>query len=233
MDNIAFNYEKEKKRNLCLEKINQLIAYAKNYVPVNVDRSRECKYVCVGSSIFRGCFHPSPVYDLIVGNTKRGRKCNGNIHSDRITHRYLFNEENQLDCIESIYMGRVSYVEFLTYEQDARIGITTVDGTKVRGICEEKFECGRIVSFAYLSYFEMDGSKVLCHLHWEEYKYDENGLCFCDFVTNLNPDYQPFTFSQFQFTVKDGMITSYTRGGGIQYSTAHKKRDASGKIYFA
>ena len=82
-----------------------------------------------------------------------------------------------------------------------------------------------------MSYYEIDGDRLLCNLHWEEYAYDENGLCFCDFVTNYNPSCDPFTFSQYTFAVQDGLLKSYTNRAGRQYNIT-KKRDAQGKGFY-
>ena len=232
MDFVKLNCDKEQKRINCFEKTNQLINSAENYIPVVADCSGLIELTCAGSNMFRGCFHPSPVFDLIVGNAKRGRKSKGNIRFDKISHRYFLNEDYQLAYIETMHEGNVVHGESLIYEQNKRIGITTGGGGDILGICEEKFENNQIISFAYLSYHEIAKGNVLCHLHWEEYKYDENGLCTCEFVSNYSPEYKPFTFSQYQFSVQNGMIISYTNSKGTQYSASHKKRDATGEIYF-
>lgn len=232
MDFIKFGYDKEQKRAICLNKISQLIQYVEKYVPVNMDYSGLLELSCTGSNMFRGYLHPSPVFDLIVGNTKRGRKCKGNVSVEKISHRYWLNDKYQLTYIETMNACNVIYCESLIYEQNARIGITTDGEGNITGISEEKYERNRITSFAYLSYCKTANGNVLCHLHWEEYKYDENGLCFCEFVSNYNPDYEPFTFSQYLFTVQNGLIISYTNQKSTQYSVAHKKRDATGEIYF-
>ena len=139
----------------------------------------------------------------------------------------MFDANDRLIRIENIHQGKVTYIEDLSYADNSRIGITSFNG-KVYNICEEIFENGHIISAAIMSYYEVNSERRLCNLHWEEYAYDEKGLCFCNFVTNFNPDYLPFAFSQYTFTVQDGLLKSYKNREDYQYNIT-KKRDAQGK----
>lgn len=224
------NYDKEQKRLLCIEKVEQLKVYIKNYTQADNTAQLKCSYVCVNSTMFRGCLHPSPVIDLIVGNIKRGRKLKGDIFNDKLSFRYLFDENDRLMRIENIYLGKKTYVEDLIYTENTRIGITTFDG-RIHSICEEIFKDGRIVSVAIMLCSDVGREEPACNLHWEKYAYDEKGLYFCDFVTNYNHGYVPFSYSQYIFNVQDGLFKSYTNGGGRQYNVT-KKRDAQGKGYY-
>lgn len=228
MDMRNRSYNKEEKRQLCKNKISQLIAYINGYRQVEYAQLK-CSYVCINSNMFRGYLHPSPVVDLIVGNISRGRLQKGDVYSEKLSYRYLFDDIDRLVRIENIHKGKVAYVEDLFYTSNSRIGITSNNG-KVHSICEEIFESGHIVSVAIMLYYEMDGGHI-CHLNWEEYAYDENGLHFCDFVANFTPGSNPFTFSQYAFCVQDGLLKSYTNRAGNQYIIT-KKRDAQGKGFY-
>lgn len=223
------HYDKTKKRQSCINKSSQLIAYIKGCRPVDAAQLK-CSYVCVNSNMFRGYFHPSPVVDLIVGNIRRGSIRKGDVCPEKLSHRYLFDANNRLTRIESIHQGKVTYLEDLAYTSNSRIGITSFNG-KVHSICEEIFENGHIVSVAIMSRYDIGSDKSLYRLHWEEYIYDEDGLRFCDFVTNFNPDAGSFSFSQYTFDVQGGLLKSYTNRAGYQYNIT-KKRDAQGKGFY-
>ena len=158
------HYDKQEKRQLCMDKVSQLVAYAKDYRCVDVAQLK-CSYVCVNSNMFRGYLHPSPVTDLIVGNIRRGRMLKGDVKSEKLSHRYLFDANDRLMRIEDIYQGRVAYVEDLSYTSNSRIGITSLNG-KIYNVCEEIFENGHIVSAAIMSYYELDRERLLCDLLW-------------------------------------------------------------------
>lgn len=222
-------YDKHEKRQLCMNKISQLITYIKDYQAVDAAHLK-CSYVCVNSNMFRGCFHPSPVADLIVGKLRRGSIRKGDVSSEKLSHRYLFDANDRLMRIENIYQGKATYIEDLAYASNSRIGITSFNG-KIYNICEEIFENGHIISVAIMSYYELESDRCLYNLHWEEYAYDEKGLCFCDFVTNFNPDGLPFVCSQYTFTVQDGVLKSYTNRAGDQFIIT-QKRDAQGKGFY-
>ena len=223
------HYDKHEKRQLCMNKVSQLIAYINGHKYVDISQLK-CSYVCVNSNMFRGCLHPSPVADLIVGNLRRGKLLKGDVRSEKLSHRYLFDANERLMRIETIHQGKVTYLEDLSYTSNSRIGITSFNG-KVYNVCEEIFENGHTVSAAIMSYHQIDGDRLLCNLHWEEYAYDEKGLRFCDFITNFNPDCIPFAFSQYTFVVQDGLLKSYTNRADHQYIIT-QKRDAQGKGFF-
>ena len=180
--------------------------------------------------MFRGCFHPSPVIDLIVGNIKRGRKLKGDIYNEKLSCRYLFDEYDRLMRIENIHLGKKTYVEDLVYMDNARIGITTFDG-KIQSICEEIFKDGHIISVAIMLCIDIGCEEPAYNLHWEEYKYNKKGLYSCDFITNFSPNCVPYSFSQYTFDVQDGFLKSYTNRSGGQYNIS-KKRDAQGKGFY-
>lgn len=223
------HYDTLEKEQSCINKISQLIEYKKIYQYIDTEQLK-CSYVCVNSNMFRGCLHPSPVADLIVGKIRRGRKIKGDVWPEKLSHRYLFDVNDRLGRIENVYQGKVTYTEDLFYTNNARIGITTYN-SNIYNICEELFENGRIISVAILSYYEADRDKILLNLHWEEYSYDEKGLCFCDFVTSFNPDYPLLGYSQYTFFVEDGLLKSYKNRAGRQYNIT-KKRDAKGKGFY-
>lgn len=223
---------KEIIRGLCLEKISQLISYTKDCTIANQNDLLTCEYVCINSDIFRGCFHPSPVIDLIVGNMKRGRKIKGDRDTDKLSYRYLFDANHRLLCVEDIYQGRVGYVEHLFYRDDVRIGITVIDNQKIRSISEECFQDGRIISFARVHCYDLDNEYVISRFEWEKYHYDHDGLAECELVFNFNPQYRIFAFEQYRFERQNGYLTAYiTKKGGTRFQVT-KKRSALGKGFF-
>ena len=55
--------------------------------------------------------------------------------------------------------------------------------------------------------------------------------CFCDYVTNFNPDVGLVSRWQYAFVVENGVLKSYATSSGRRYAVT-KKRDAQGKGFY-
>lgn len=221
----------EKKRILCEDKIAELIRHIQKYPLLQEESPLTCIGVCTNSNLFRGVYHPSPMHDLIVGGTKRGRFIQQDAMSDNVSHRYFLNQQKQLVRIEKYNHQKNSYIEHLFYDKNVRIGITADQENRIYGISEEIFENKQILSFAYLSYFEIDQNDFLGHLQWEEFKYNENGIFSCDFIPDFIPGTRLFAFSNYHVESQNGLIKNYISENGTVYPVK-KKRDSFGRGHY-
>lgn len=170
--------------------------------------SQQEKY-CVGSTLHRGYYNPSPVYDLIVGNNKRGKLRVRAGRPKNPSHRFSFDQFNRLVCIDSYYQERVAGTEYLCYEENRILGFTVDREGVLSAVSEEVYENSRIVSFALLNCY-FDNSQYICfRFHIEQYYYDAEGLQKTHFIL-LSPQSGQLIDENYQFYRKNGFLTGYS-----------------------
>lgn len=108
--------------------------------------------VAAGSDLHRGVYCPSPVFDLVVGNTHRGRVLKRPTSCSKITHRYYFDSENQL-----AYVEHAGATEYLFRTGNVRYGYTPDPRGVSAVITKEVYEADRIKEYLNAFYFWMPG----------------------------------------------------------------------------
>lgn len=185
---------------------------------------------CTGSSLHRGFYHPSPVYDIVVGNTQRGKLHKKMPNLSKITHHFLYGADGILDCIETYSQGSIAYVEQLYYESDTRLGVSIDRSNRISSVSEERFVQGKLVDFFILNCVLADESYECYSARSEHYSYDNLGLCACDFVV-ISPISGTTIQKKYLFTREDGLLTSYmdaldSKPDAPTFYTVKKKRKA-------
>ena len=190
------------------------------------------------SDLHRGVYCPSPVYDLIVGSTHRGKLLNRVTARSKSTHTYGFDARRRLLWCDSIYDNQAVYTEYLIYQDNIVHGITFDWANSVYIITEEAYQNGRITQYTHCLCPSLDGSAQCVELRREDYEYDEDGLCRCTWHTYSNPSDLPpdsnkgipssflmptYNRSEYRFQRKDGFITSYTSDGITYYPRIRRK----------
>jgi len=213
MNGSSFLISKEQQLQLCKEIIAELINFGLQQIGrQNITDSSDCmgeKAYCVGSTLHRGACYPSPVYDLIVGNTKRGRIVRQTKNGTKITHRYLYDQDNKLYQIESIYRERIAYTETLFRYQDEILGVTVDKCGCLAAVTRETYQDHRLCSFVLLNCYDIgEGSKCYSYQQ-EDYDYDADGLCGCRFIM-LMPESNQLVDHYYEFERQDGYLTAYT-----------------------
>lgn len=184
---------------------------------------------CADATLHRGYFHPSPVYDLIIGNTKRGKLCRKT--SRRLTHHFYYDCNNKLIRIEYLSGDRISHVEHLRYNGQSIDGITVDCNGFLSAVTEETYEHGRIVFFSLTRCYHINGTYTCFDYHTERYHYDDEGLCKCHFV-NLSPQSGYLIDRTYTFERDSGFLVSYSPDSTILNAepqakyTIRKKRKA-------
>lgn len=164
---------------------------------------------CTNASLHRGFYHPSPIYDIVVGNTQRGRIHKAKPDQTKITHRFLYGADGSLDCVETYSQGRVAYVEHLYYDGDMRLGVSIDKNNRIAAVCEERFAKNQLVDFFILNCVFIDEHYECYSARSEHYLYNDSGLCECDFVV-ISPKSGSMIQKKYRFNREDGMLTSYT-----------------------
>lgn len=212
-------------------RLSELLTLGRNYArnmqfsTVAAEPSLTSQY-CMGSSLYRGYYHPSPVYDLLVGNVKRGRLVK-NIHGSLAPcHHYLFDKDGRLRAIENFYNGCVTHVERLLYLENQRIGINISCHGILNTVTREVYDGERLMCLA-IAHCEQIRDYHYCFDYLEEhYHYDEEGLCACDFVA-YSPQSGYTMESEFHFERSGGYIVSYydaLTANPLRYKVRKKRR---------
>lgn len=180
--------------------------------------------LCRGSSLHRGYYHPSPIYDIIVGNAKRGKIVRSSCTAKDCSHRYTYTADGKLQHVESFANGKTAYTEYLIYLADKRIGLTIDCYNYLSAISEERFEMGRLASFS-LANCIFDGHSYSCYnYHEEQYYYDDIGLFQCDFI-NFSTSSRYLINEQYSFERTNGYLSAYTNTTShIRYAISKKRK---------
>lgn len=165
--------------------------------------------VAANATIHRGVYCPSPVFDIIIGKTHRGKILQRPTKRSNITHQYYFDKKGKLCYIKRLHKGKHISTEFLVNYDGKTLGITLeLDGNLI-AVCEECYYEGKLQSYHHTEYCWIHQQSSCFRSRLEEYGYDEDGLSRCD-VYIFNPMRQLCDHEFYQFERKDGYLSSYT-----------------------
>lgn len=164
---------------------------------------------CIGSTLHRGYYHPSPVYDLIVGNTKRGRLCRKLRVTPKLAHHYYFDSDEKLACIETLYHGKIAYIEYIKYHGPNVMGITVNCNGELSAVCQALYSDNRILRFAIAHCYRKENDYCCFDYHKEAYIYDASGLSECHFI-NLKPSSDYIIDETYQFERENGFLVAFS-----------------------
>lgn len=162
-----------------------------------------------GGDIHRGVYCPSPILDIVIGNTHRGRLLKRVAATSNISHRFYFNTEGKLLFSESISGNNVFATEYIIERTDFRYGITINADYELDAISEEQYSDQKLVRYSYLNVYPDVDDYFCANLHTEQYAYDELGLKSCE-----EEDFEPFVknFKKYKYIFDrfNGYLTEYT-----------------------
>lgn len=161
---------------------NRFTVIAKKYLPNCqeiysnlISKVVRKEYSTGGELITRGYYCPSPIYDIVVGNCKRGKLLKKVTSRSKPTYEYCFDKNDKLIIVNYLYSN---FTEILEYNNDTVLGITFSTGLKseIISVTECKYDRhGRIISFV-----NADSCYNNCNidnLKKEYYFYNDSGLC--------------------------------------------------------
>jgi hypothetical protein len=161
----------------------------------------------VNSTLYRGYYHPSPVYDLIVGNTKRGRLVRNPVTA-QLSHCYYYDDQRRLLRVDSYYQGRISHTEYLKREGQMVYGFTVDCSGRLAAVCRETYDNGRIASLSLMHCVCTHGQYRCFEYLEEHYRYDSEGLCTSNFVV-YRPGSVHVIYEIYEFQRENGRFVSY------------------------
>ena len=151
--------------------------YSSNYQKIYsnlISKVVRKEYSTGGELLVRGYYCPSPIYDIVTSNCKRGFLLQRITSKSKPTFEYCFDKNNRLIIINYLFSN---FTEILEYNKDIVIGITFSKdvNNEFISVIECKYDSdGRIISF-----IKTDSSHNNCcidHLEKEIYTYSNLGL---------------------------------------------------------
>lgn len=178
----------------------------------------QCRYA------HRGFYCPNPVYELIIGNSRRGKILKRPSATSKPVYEYGFDACDQLLWAHNREQNNT---EYLIYEGNTVCGITVDKNGTPSTFTEETYENGRITVF-YIAHFYPFSSDFSCMMLKADYfEYDALGLCAVKMYEHMvppqsDPDFAaklnlpaPFLKSNcrcivnWRFEREDGLLTGY------------------------
>ena len=193
------------------KRANQNVLWGAREIRRFIDQAEKTKILreehCCGATLHRGCYHPSPVYDLIVGNTKRGKLSNKSNH--QLSHSFYFDCEDRLVRIEYQHADQLSHIEYLNYCGQSVKGITVDRNGFLSAVTEERYPHNRISFFSIVRCYHVAGGDQCLDYHEEEYHYDNLGLSKCHFV-NFTPKSGYLVDRTYTFDRDNGFLVAFS-----------------------
>ena len=119
-----------------------------------------------------GVYCPSPIFDLLVGNARRGRLLKRPTILSKPTHEYGFDANGRLLWCKD---PQRQTIEYLVYENDRIYGLILSRENKLGTLTEEVYENGKLVTYNIAQFlFNICDCN---ELYTECYQHDSLGLC--------------------------------------------------------
>lgn len=201
--------EKDELKSECL----RFTKIAKKYFLICKDRYSEYLSKVVrkelssgGELLPRGYYNPSPIVDIVVGNTGgKGKLLKRITSKSKPAYEYCFDKDDKLILVNYLHSN---CAELLEYTGDTVTGITfsNNENYEITQIIECKYDkSGRIIStlIARSSFNDCNINEI----EKETYAYDENGLNIAEYFHYFNGilNYDRFRFHH----DKEGYLTEY------------------------
>ena len=160
------------------------------------------------SWLHRGYYCPSRVYDLVVGNVKRGTLLKRLTARSKSYFLYGFDEKDRLLWSKHFYNNCHIKSEYLLHMGSSIYGFTIDLRGHLEAITEEVYENNRLVCYRYLLVVSRESAIEPVEMKQENYTYDSEGLLYCDWY-RLHPAIFLLTHERVTFARKDGYLTQY------------------------
>lgn len=194
----------------CLNCFNLVKKYENQFDQMQgeiADGIRSKKYGTSGSLLHRGYYSPSPIYDLVVGNVKRGRLLK-NFPPQEYAYGYQYDENGKLSIVNLYRDGAIIEKEFIVRKNNVSLGITFEENKKIRCLCKENFQNEQLSQLVVADIDITTGD--IWHIEKERYFYNSLGLYICD-LYEYYPQLKVVNCQRYTFDHDpQGFITTYT-----------------------
>lgn len=149
-----------------------------------IEPSREEKAVN-SRYLHRGYYCPSPLFEVLVTNTRRGKILARQTKNSKITHRYLYDSDDNLYLVENYYNGQCTMCEFILIEENKRYGFTFYNNGELCSISIEMFSNEKLQSYIWISCSKgYQTDEFLANFaYYETFAYDGEVMSEWDFIS--------------------------------------------------
>lgn len=197
--------DKEEVKQEC-ERITQIAhKYESCYEEIYQQKCEEVvreAYATGGELIHRGYLCPSLIKDIVVGKVKRGRIVKKKPSANKEYCIYGFDKDDNL-----ITAQRDDDKEFIIREDGVEMGIVFSEHWGIKEISECRYKNGKLLSYGHYLYEPFE--KYVNDFQKEEYTYGEKTMKV-DYYQCTNHKHILITYYEYNFTLEDGYLTTYT-----------------------
>lgn len=166
--------------------------------------------------LHRGVYCPSPVLDILITNSSRGRILVKPTDRSHITNRYVYDASGKLSFLDNYIEDKMVSSEYLVYQDNLIYGITVGMGGKILSVSEEKYT-NRVLENYICAFYAEDGTGLNClQMDCEQYIYDQCGLLDWNYYQlyysweNVAPS-GFIEHKRYRFARENGMLKSFFR----------------------
>lgn len=166
-------------------------------------------------NLHRGVYCPSPVLDILITNSKRGKILIRPTEKSNITNRYVYDTSDKLIFIDNFIDDKTVSSEYLIYHDNIIYGITIGMSGRLISVSEEQYSKDRIESYI-CAFYSGEEHQMCCHqMDCEKYYYDKYGLMDWDYYQIYYgwEKVAPSGFikhNRFRFERENGWLKSFT-----------------------
>jgi hypothetical protein len=194
--------------------IDQVVSVYKQYKDAIIDMECRLDELAVrteigsASDLHRGYYCPSLVYDIYIGNVKRGKLLKRLTSKSKRYYVYGFDQNDLLIWCKEYSNAALVTIECFVYEDGCRYGFSRSVLHPSFSITQEKFEDNRITSYLHGHGFQDIDEMVWVEWLCESYHYDTIGLKTCD-VYRIKPMILNLTHEKLVFERDNGFLRNY------------------------
>lgn len=194
-------------------KINDLISYGEKKIRENnltIEKAPGVvlKGKCTGYNLHRGIKHPSPIFDIVIGNIKRGKLVGLTAPNTDPTCYYYSDYQGKMQYIETVFQGRTDILEHLFYEDNRIIGVSIDRYGTLCAVSEEIYEGNFLRNFCLLDCYLSETGYSCFSFRMEHYYYESLELSECEF-TIFSPKSKHVIKRHYIFERENGLLTTY------------------------
>lgn len=215
--------ESEEYQSLCNQyqlEVDRMVSAGMNYWQKIIQNQKDFRAKAVefsyyvSGNIHRGFFCPSPVADLILGQTNRGHEAK-ETEITKARWRFSYDESKHMIYVDCMQNKRVLNTEFLFWEDSVRWGVLISQDGVLEKVTRELYDQDKLIEYSQATLYP-DENGFFCEcLRTERYFRDALGLHSCEEIV-----FQPFIHElerrRYDFEREDGYLKSFTR---IDYAT--------------
>lgn len=139
-----------------------------------------CQYASGGQTLHRGFYCPSPIRDIVIGNSHRGSLYKTRPRTRKPSFIYGFDGQGKLITTESDSFGK----EIILYTDGASVGVSFTShepyGSSVEAISLCEYDATGKIRLYLLCTCCLGKPLMMYQYELEQYHYDENGLIRAD-----------------------------------------------------